>query len=106
MSRVTASAILKFAESVIGKKLQTLHRKNYFSVEIQGDALIYTPLSTGKPRLHQKKVIHRVCVEFNKAPIDQRLMPSHYVSQSTVNASYTLKLIAMYLESISGKGKS
>lgn len=98
MPRITADRLLRFAERLHGRSLKTLHRKKSFKIEVRGDKLIYTPRSTGKERPHEKVVLERICDEFNNTHPSRQFMPSHYVGQRTVNASYTLALIRTYLD--------
>ena len=62
--------------------------------------LHYTPRSTNKSRPHEKKVLARVCKKFTKTHPSHQFMPSYYVSEKTVNASYTLALIKTYIDSV------
>lgn len=45
---ITADGVLQFAKSLKGHTLQTIARKKEFIVDLRGNGLMYTPLSSGK----------------------------------------------------------
>jgi len=80
--------------------LETLARKRPFTVEVHGGDLEYIPLSTLKPRSHERRVIEKTCDRFNKT---QSFRPKDY-KDITANASYTLAIIAIRGRSLTAKG--
>jgi hypothetical protein len=93
---VTADDVLQFAKSLKGHTLQTIARKKDFVVDLRGNGLMYTPLSTRKPRPHERKYVERVCDTYSRTG---SLCPADYLNL-TRNASYTLALIAAYKQTI------
>ena len=69
--------------------------RSKFTVCLAGDGVEFTPLSTKKPRLHERKFIERILSRFEKTG---SFITSDY-QNLTVNASYTLTLIDRYLKS-------
>jgi hypothetical protein len=93
---VTADDVLQFAKSLKGHSLQTIARKKEFIVDLHGDSLMYTPLSTRKPRSHERKYLEKVCDAYSQTG---SMCPADYLNL-TRNASYTLALIAAYKQTI------
>jgi len=93
-NRIETNDFLVFVKTLAGQKLHTLVRKSEFQVRVDGDDLIFTPLSTKKPRLHNHAYIKSALEQFNRTG---SLKPGDY-SGKTANASYVLALMAHYLE--------
>lgn len=94
MIHITPEELLTFARKLDGKELTTLYRKAAFSVSFNKDTLVFTPTYRNKPRPHEMKYLRRVCDDFSKS---NSLRPKDY-ADGTRNASYTLTLIAKYLD--------
>jgi hypothetical protein len=90
---VSPAALLAYAKTVEGQGLETIHRRRPFTVEVEGDNLVFIN-SKGKRRSHGGKFLQRVCEQFIET---NSLFPGAY-RELTVNASYTLALIKKYLE--------
>ena len=95
MLRVSPDALFAYAKTVEGQELQTATGK-VFTVKAQGDSLVFTPKSTGKPRAHDRKFMQKVCDAYSRT---NSLKPGDY-REVTYNASYTLVLIGHFAESV------
>ncbi|HEY7329592.1 MAG TPA: hypothetical protein VH592_18280 [Gemmataceae bacterium] len=95
MERVTADEIRSFAKSLGGKPLHTLAQGKEFTVEVDGDYILYTPASTGKQRRHRPAYLEAVCERFS----DTNSYHSSTYRPVTLNPSYTLAVIDAYLKS-------
>ena len=84
--------LLDFARARGRRPLRTLGRRVEFTVEVEGDTLIFTPRSSGLPRRHQLNYLTRVCDHYNAGG---GLNPGAY-RETTWNASYALALIDAY----------
>jgi hypothetical protein len=93
--RITADALMRFARTLEGQELTTNIRRQRFTARVVGGRLEFTPASTGKTRPESLANLDRVLRQFADT---ESTRPGDYV-QSTVNASYVLTLIAMYLRS-------
>jgi len=93
MTQVTPEEIVEFVRSHGDLQLCTPAQKRPFVVRAVGDGLEYVPLSTEKSRPHQMQWLERVCEEFSRT---NSMHPGDY-KDLTVNASYTLAVIAAYL---------
>jgi len=95
MPRILIGSFLDFCKSLDGEEVSTIKRHTKFKVKVVGQDLEFTPLKTGKPRLHGKEYVSGVLDLFNDS---QSFMPSDY-KHYTVNASYQLALIQGYIAS-------
>jgi hypothetical protein len=95
MARISTDNFLNFCHSLEGQEISTRAGRSKFTVCLAGDGVEYTPLSTKKPRLHERKIIERVIDHFEKTG---SFIISDY-RDLTYNASYTLALIGQYLKS-------
>ena len=77
-----------------GQEISTRAGRSKFTVCVAGDGVEYVPLSTKKPRLHERKIIDVVLDHFEKTG---SFVISDY-RDLTYNASYTLALIDRYLK--------
>lgn len=99
MSQITADEVLAFAKTLEGQTLETIIRREPFTVEVRGANLLYTPSSSGKRRTHQRKYLERICETYSTT---HSLNPGDY-RDVTRNASYTLAVIAEYLKGSSSR---
>jgi hypothetical protein len=95
MSRIDFEAFLKFASSLGGQTIRTRAGNSSFVVEVDGDALVFTPASTRGPRRQRRAVLERVLRQFEQTG---SLKTTDY-TKLTVNSSYNLTLIDAYLRS-------
>ncbi len=91
---VSYDALRGLAVSLEGQEIHTSTRKAAFSVEVDGEKLIFTPASTKEPRLEYRNSIEQVLVRFNQT---RSLAPGNY-QDITGNASYLLTLIELLLD--------
>lgn len=91
---VNTKELIHFAKKLEGQQLTTLARKIQFAVLVTNDGLEYVPSTTGIPRKHGQKWLDRFCDEFNKT---QSFTTTDYTHLS-VNASYALAVISLYLK--------
>lgn len=96
MLYIAPDDLLAFAKHLDGKQLRTLHEGRLFNIRFDGDMLVFTPLSTGNDRPHQRTYVENVCARFRET---NSLHPQDY-KDGTYNASYTLALIAAYLGAV------
>jgi hypothetical protein len=89
MLRITADDVIALARSLNGQTLETLHRPRAFTVEIDGDHIVFTPSKSNYPRRHDKNTLQRICDTFSET---NSYHPSDY-NEISRNASYTLTLI-------------
>ena len=82
-----------FIRTLDGRSFATLHRKAPFKVNVIPSGLLYTPLSSGKPRIQEWRYIDRVVSRFAE---NGSFHPVHY-HDITMNASYLLTLINDYV---------
>lgn len=94
MKNITPSQLLDFARTIDGGTVLTLGSKKPFTVRLAGDGLEYIPESTKKPRRHELRWLERVCAKYSQT---NSLSPGDY-HDVTVNASYTLALIAAFMK--------
>jgi hypothetical protein len=94
MLQVSPDDLLKFAKTLEGRELCTLHRKRNFTVEVEGESLVFVN-SKGNRRPHGGKYLRAVCDTFSKT---NSYFPSDY-RHLTVNASYILAIIRRYADS-------
>lgn len=88
---ITPHSLLAYAKTLKGQKLKTLYRPKTFTVRVEGKHIIYTT-SKGKDRPHGGRFLQGVCKHFSET---SSLRPVDYHTL-TMNASYTLALIANY----------
>jgi hypothetical protein len=98
MARISTDSFLAFCQSLEGQELTTRAGRSKFTVCLAGDGLEYTPLSSKKPRPHERRFIERVLDRFEKTG---SFITSDY-NGLTVNASYTLTLIDRFLKNSAG----
>jgi len=82
-----------FIRTLDSRSFVTLHRKAPFKVNVIPSGLLYTPLSTGKPRIQEWQYIDRVVSRFAE---QGSFHPGDY-HDITMNASYLLTLIYDYV---------
>lgn len=86
-----------FCKGLVGKILPTADGRAKFKLTlVQNGCLSYTPLSTRKIRHDDKNCIERVLAHYAAS---KSLRPKDYTN-ITVNASYILTLIKLYIDSI------
>ncbi|MCM1566078.1 MAG: hypothetical protein NC238_09065 [Dehalobacter sp.] len=86
-------AFIEFIRGLKGQTIYTMAKEKPFTVDVISNGLIYTPFSTMIPRTHSKNFIERVLERFETT---KSLRPADY-HDITVNASYNLALLKMYL---------
>ncbi len=94
--KVNADDIIKFAGSLKGKAIPTLSGTNAFTVDVTDKGLIYTPLSTEKPRIQSYPYIKRICDCFSETGSLR-----HKDYSFTAHATYALALIDRYVKEAS-----
>ncbi|HEX9901709.1 MAG TPA: hypothetical protein VGB72_02485 [Acidobacteriota bacterium] len=92
---MTFEDLLAYTRTLEGRGLRTLAKDAKFKVSVSKGSILYTPESTGKERGHTFKFARRVFERFLKT---KSFIPRDYQDIS-VNASYMLAVIAMYVES-------
>jgi len=92
MSRISTIDFLSFCKSLAGQEIGTIGGRAKFMVKVVGDGLEFTPLISGKPRLHDGSYVDRVLDDFKKT---QSFTTTRY-SGYTANSSYQLALIKRY----------
>ena len=97
--KVDANSFLEFVRTLEGETLYTKARSVPFVVQVIGDVIYYTPLSSQRPRPHKREYTERMLERF--AEINS-LRPMDY-HDLTVNASYTLTLLDLYLDAAGRK---
>ncbi len=90
---VSPAALLTYAKTLEGQGLETIHRRRPFTIEVEGDNLVFIN-SKGKRRSQGGKFLQRLCDHFTNT---NSLYPGAYRGM-TKHASYTLALIKKYLE--------
>ncbi|MBD1828916.1 hypothetical protein NDI43_20615 [Microcoleus vaginatus GB2-A3] len=94
MKRINTKDFQSFVRSLEGQTIETRAQKKQFTAKVTEGGLEYTPLSTGKPRLHNDKTLNNIFDEFAQS---QSFKCKDYI-EITRNISYTLALIGMYLK--------
>lgn len=98
MANIDTEKFLDFVEAQKGKSLQTLARKAKFKVRVvkyeQQRGLEFKICSSGKVKIHKRKFIDSVTGHFNES---ESFTTTSY-TKMTVNASYNLALIDLYLK--------
>ncbi len=95
MSAIDFSSFIAFCRSLEGQTLPTIGGRAQFVLSsVRSDGLYYTVLSTLKVRKAGSPYIEDV---LNQYQMTHSLRPVDY-RQITLNASYTLSLIKLYLE--------
>jgi hypothetical protein len=94
MARISTDSFLAFCHSLEGQEILTRAGRSKFTVCLAGDGVEYAPLSTKKPRLHERKIIDSVLDHFEKTG---SFITSDY-RDLTYNSSYTLTIIDWYLK--------
>jgi hypothetical protein len=92
-SSLPIDEFVEFIQTLEGHVLTTRAGRSRFTVRVVDTGLEFTPLSTGTARSHRRAYIQRV--------IDQFLRTDSWSTSDyrfTVNASYQLTLIELYLE--------
>jgi hypothetical protein len=95
MVHVSPEELVRFAKTLEGKPLTTEAQRKVFTVRIVDDGIEYTPESSGASRTQSRKVLSRICDEFSRT---NSFKPGDY-QRVTFNASYTLAVIAKYVQS-------
>ncbi len=84
MSPITADELLTFARTLQGQILETTVRHETFTVDVVGDKIFYTPLSSQKRRQHPRSDLENACEIYSKT---HSLKPGDYTAR-TRNATY------------------
>jgi len=94
MTRLTVDELLRYATSVSATRtlVATAGGRASFRVEVVGDGLRYSPTSSGKSRMQERRVIEEVLDAHARIG---SLRPRDY-QKITWNASYILGLIKHY----------
>ncbi|MBI2850078.1 MAG: hypothetical protein HYX80_03435 [Chloroflexi bacterium] len=92
---VSVSSFMTFCKTLVGTTLPTAGgRANFELSKVTDETVYYTPLSTGKERGVKKRYLHPVLDRYARTG---SLKPGDY-QNITVNASYTVAIIKLYLE--------
>jgi hypothetical protein len=95
VSAISFNRFMDFCKSLEGQTLPTKGGRAKFVLSlVESDCLYYTIVSTNKERHSKKSWIEKV---LNHYAMTGSLRPVDYVDVTT-NASYTLKLIELYLQ--------
>lgn len=92
---IPTSEFLAFAKTLKGHEITSRAGRSKFTVNVVGDDLTFTPLSTGKPRPHPRRYVEKVLEQFNRT---KSYTLQEYRDNSIVNATYMLTLISLFLE--------
>jgi len=94
LSGIDFNSFITFCKGKQNRMLTTIGGRRSFTVEVQNETLRYTPESTKKPRTFlRRKDLGPVLKKYNES---KSLRPRDY-TEMTVNASYTLALIKLYV---------
>lgn len=94
MSRIDFNSFMNFCRGLQGRTLATVGGRAEFTLtSVQPDSLDYHVLSTGKDRGTSRKWIVRLLERYEET---KSLHPKDYLG-ITMNASYTLALLELYL---------
>lgn len=91
MKKIDADDFIAFCKNFEGQTIPTLGKRAKFTVAVTEEGLVFTPLS--KPRQHTKAYVEKVLSRYAQ---DGSMSASDY--RFTVNASYMLPLVALYVE--------
>ena len=91
---IDLSELIQFINSLNGQYALTLYKRKPFLIEIASNGFCFTPRSTGKARIHDQETLRRIVETYNRSG---SLYPKDYFD-ITMNASYTLTIIKMYLD--------
>ena len=91
---IDTDEFLSFCRSLEGESLLTMYRRAPFTVQVIGDGLVYVPVSTGKPRSHERAYLGRVLRHFDQTG---SWRPKDYMP-ITFCASYTLAVLRLYVD--------
>jgi hypothetical protein len=91
--KIDLKEFMAFVSNLQGHEQKTV-RGEGFHVEVTPDGLVFTPVSTGKPRKHSLDYMDKVHERFEASG---SLKVKDY--EFTVEASYHLPLIKLYVES-------
>ena len=92
--KIDPEKLFKFVKTIEEKLLTTSARKTQFSVKVLEDDLVFTPISSGKPRKEVSRNIVKVIERFNDS---KSIQPKDY-QDITFNSVYLVTLIEMYLK--------
>jgi len=88
-------AFIEFARGLAGKQLATYARGKPFTIQVVGDTILYTPGATGAAR-PQPRQRTEMCLELYEKTGS---LNTHHYQKITVNASYFLTVLRLYLAS-------
>jgi hypothetical protein len=98
MRQVKMDDVVEYAKVLQGRVMPTLGGKSTFAIEVTPRGFIYTPTSTGKPRMHQYIFVQRLLDRFNK----KRSFRLVDYRDLTKNASYFLYILKAFVEERNG----
>lgn len=87
-----------FIKQLDGRSFATIHRKVQFKVNVIPSGLMYTPVSSGKPRIQEWRYIDRVVSRF----VEKSSFHPRDYQDITMNASYLLTIIKNYVHQDKG----
>src|SRR3989337_1125691 len=96
MGTVTLDKLRAYANTLDGQTLVTRVQSCPFTLRVTPKGLVYTPTSTGTPRLQRWRYIERILDRFNE---NRSLSPTTYKDISK-NASYILAVLGKYIDSL------
>ena len=92
--KIASEDFIIYVKSMEGKCFLTQFRGKPFTIENASNGFFFTPQSTGKTRFHDFDTLRRILEKYNHT---SSLHPKDYFD-ITMNASYTLALIKIYVE--------
>jgi hypothetical protein len=93
MEQLDLPSFRAFTKTLEGIIIETQKQRRKFTVQVIAGALIFTPQSTGKPRVLPDRWVEHFLAAFAEV---ESFKPADY-QQIAVNASYLLAIIARYL---------
>ncbi|HEX3234378.1 MAG TPA: hypothetical protein VHR41_09275, partial [Gemmatimonadales bacterium] len=90
---ISIDELVAFVRTLEGQVLQTSVQNKPFTVKVEEKGLVYTPESTGRPRLHR---FPRVQIYLDQYADSGSLDPGAYHGGS--NQSYILTLLRLFKE--------
>lgn len=88
---IQSDSFTAFVKTLEGRELTSRAGRSKFTVNVSGGDMVFTPLSTNKPRPNPRRHVESVLDRFNRS--------GSYVLtdyRDTVNATYMLTLISLY----------
>lgn len=90
---IQADSFTAFVKTLEGQEITSRAGRSKFTVCVNGDDMVFTPLSTNKPRSHPQRYVESVLNQFNRT---RSYVLKDYRDNGIVNATYMLTLIDLY----------